>query len=306
MTHLPIINLTPPSEAYREATRSIVYRLSELMFGSLLAAYSLGFVGAIAAQGRQSLGGGFWGLALLAVQYLSISITFAFLTTSFYITYHIGILTMPQLRFERIGKDFKIAIVQAIFFGVSMIEPALFPMLLGASSLISLNRKNEEFEELVSRLYKELCHQGGRNVSADPRFIDEVTNLLRGKDFQKLSPWGPIDRKSRIGTWIAITIGFALIVWCLLLQGEASFVWLQKHLLFGFEVRPENKWYLREVPTTVLTLVAAAIISRYGSVVLKQRASFLGFPRKGSSMDQEFTELQNDLQRKCKKLVQTS
>src|SRR5437868_7048229 len=116
-------SLKKPSEAYREAISSLVYRLSELMFGSLLAAYSLGFVASIGAHGSQLSAAGRWGTGLRNLQYICISITFtcisitfAYLTTSFYLTYHKGILTMPQLPLERLGKDFAIAFFQAVIF----------------------------------------------------------------------------------------------------------------------------------------------------------------------------------------------
>ena len=151
-----IVKLRPPSESYREATRSLVYRLSELMFGSLLAAYTLGFVGAIAAHGNELYAHGTYGVILLAFQYASISITFAYLTTSFYLTYHVGILTMPQLPFDRLGRDFTIAVLHSVFFGLSVLQPALFVLLLGINSLHSANRKDQEYEQLASRLCDEI------------------------------------------------------------------------------------------------------------------------------------------------------
>src|SRR2546421_2366253 len=100
------VNITAPSKNYEQVRLSLVYRLSELTLGSLLAAYSLGFVAAIAAHWTELFTEGVGGAMLLITQYASISLTFAYVTTSFYLTYHAGILTMPQLPLERLGFDF--------------------------------------------------------------------------------------------------------------------------------------------------------------------------------------------------------
>jgi hypothetical protein len=48
------VYIPAPSEAYKQATLSLVHRMSELTFGSLLAAYCLGFVGAMPLIGPNS------------------------------------------------------------------------------------------------------------------------------------------------------------------------------------------------------------------------------------------------------------
>lgn len=273
-----IVNLRPPSEAYREATRSLVYRLSELMFGSLLAAYSLGFVGAIAAHGSLLSTHGPWGILLLSFQYASISITFAYLTTSFYLTYHAGILTMPQMAFEHLASDFTLAIVQAIFFGVSILQPALFPILLGVNFHISGKRKDKEYEELVLRLYNEICGLRGRNVPDHlPLFSEELKKLLKQNNFRQLSGWAPMGPDIRRGTRKAIIVGVIVIVLYILLEFLTWIFALQNSLWFGISLL-EIKWVLQQLLITVEVVWATVIIKKAGSQVVKRRASFLGFP----------------------------
>lgn len=141
--------ISRPSQAYSQATGSLVYRLSELTFGSLLAAYSLGFVGAIAAHWNDLSFHGSWGILLLSVQYASISITFAYLTTSFYLTYHAGILTMPQMPLYDLRVDFTLAIVQAVIFGFSLLRPWSFSILLALNFYVTGYRQRREYDELA-------------------------------------------------------------------------------------------------------------------------------------------------------------
>lgn len=301
-------NLGQPSEAYLEATCSLVYRLSELMFGSLLAAYSLGFVGAIAAYGSQLSAHGVWGIVLLTAQYAAISITFAYLTTSFYLTYHVGILTMPQLPFDRLGTDFTIAVVQAVFFGLSMLQPALFPVLLGINVLISGNRKDKEYEGLADRLFKEHYKVKKRNVTAHlPRFRQELAKLLQNKEtFPELSGWAPTGPEIRRGAWKAIIIGVVVIILCLLLELLTYIFALQNYELIKINWL-EIKWVSQQFLVAVEVILATIIITRYGSRVVERRASFLGFPIKDPTqerppMDEEFIRLQSELKELCRKL----
>jgi hypothetical protein len=296
-----IVNLRPPSEAYLEATRSLVYRLSELMFGSLLAAYSLGFVGAIAAHGSQLSAHGYWGTVLLAMQYAAISIAFTYLTTSFYLTYHVGILTMPQLPFDRLGIDFTIAVVQAVFFGVSMLQPALFPVLLGINFYISAKRKDKEYERLADCLY-EVRPVKARVVTAHlPRFRQELAKVMQDKEkFPELSGWAPTGLAIRIGALTAIIIGLIVIGLYLLLDRQNS-------TPFGIEWLPD-KWVLQQLLIAAEAVCATVIITVYGSKVVERRASFVGFPIKNPStqdrppMDKEFDKLKIELHELCNKL----
>src|SRR5690348_6251871 len=98
---------TQPSDAYQQASKSLVYRLSEQMFGSLLASYGLGFLGFLALHATSAKGA--WHAVTLTVVYLSISLTYAYATVGLYLTYHAGILTMHHMPLENLRYDFFLA-----------------------------------------------------------------------------------------------------------------------------------------------------------------------------------------------------
>jgi hypothetical protein len=296
------VNLLP-SEAYREATSSLVYRLSELMFGSLLAAYILGFVGAVASQLSQLSVRGPLGIGLLATQYVCISIMFTYLTTSFYLTYHVGVLTLPRLPFDRIGRDFRVAVLQAVFFGFSLLQPALFPLLLAANILVSGLRKNKEYRRLAEDLFKHNCSQKPRDDSKDlPRFRKALARRLRRKRY--LSGWAPIGLGTISLGVLAFIVGTIVIRLSLGLEyGQiAPPNWLSSLVdwLNDWRLPPRliewiaqillTPWGVRQMLVTFEVLLAAIIMSWHGRLVLERRASFTGFPIK--SLD--FCKYQSD------------
>src|SRR6266508_334298 len=91
---LPGTNISYPSASYDAATHAHAYRLSELIFGSLLAAYILGFVSfgtTIVGQigELKPLAQAFSSVKLLQLlNYLMISGTFYYLTAAYYVTYY--------------------------------------------------------------------------------------------------------------------------------------------------------------------------------------------------------------------------
>jgi len=270
--------LKRPSEAYNEATLSIVYRLSELMFGSLLAAYALGFVGALGAHGDELWKHGVWGAGLLTVQYASISVAFAYLTTSFYLTYHAGILTMPQMPFQNLGEDFKLAIAQAVFFGLSMLQPALFPILLGINFYKSGKRKDKQYEKLAEKLYNDICTPEERdNPDEREKFNEELTKLLR-TDFPQLSGWGPMGADIRRGGIVAATVGVIVIVIYIVLEVMTFSLELDRRWGWWSEL----KWVSQQSFITIEVILATRAITKYAVGVVRKRAGFLGFPIKNT------------------------
>lgn len=275
-----------PAEAYRQATSSLVYRLSELMFGSLLAAYCLGFVGAIAAA-LASLPSVYrpLGIGLLATQYLCISITFTYLTTSFYLTYHVGILTQPRVPFKSLRDDFTIAVLQAVFFGLSLLLPALFPVLLAANIFRSARRQNEEYMRLVDNLF-EYCQ--GREKSK-PTFRDALAKHLRTTRHLKF--WAPIERDTMkkgkqslisgvlvVGLyWVSDSITphnvlSRLLDWLNTKLPQFLMEWIARPLL--------TPWGIKQLAITIVVLVATRFVYKHALEVLGERASFRGFPIK--------------------------
>jgi hypothetical protein len=152
---IPGTNIHFPSSAYRSACDSYPYRISELIFGSLLAAYILGFV----SFGIHS--------DLIGIfQSLFISGTFCYLTAAYYLTYHNSILTMPHLPSEGLRFDFGIAILQAVLFGFSMIFPNAFFLMVAASISVIFWRQTKAYDQL-QKLFKD-------NTQAKPTHISNL------------------------------------------------------------------------------------------------------------------------------------
>jgi hypothetical protein len=270
--------ISRPSQAYSQATGSLVYRLSELTFGSLLAAYSLGFVGAIAAHWNDLFSHGNWGILLLSVQYASISITFAYLTTSFYLTYHAGILTMPQMPLYDLRVDFTLAIVQAVIFGFSLLRPWSFSILLALNFYVTGYRQRREYDELAKFLYDRIC-----NIERRPnldQFSASLQKHLR-EDFSELSSWGPIPRIIWGLATVMLILGFLIGYLVVELPFNSDPLGLSPTWT------KEQIWIYKQSLVTFEVLLVAVGITIYGWRVLKRRARFLVNPSKGASDDQE-------------------
>lgn len=275
-------NLPLPSQAYKTATLSIVYKLSGLTFGSLLAAYSLGFVGSIAAR-PAAPSTAVLSVVLLSLQYASISVMFAYLTASFYLTYHTGILTMPGMPLERLGVDFYLAIMQALCFGFSMLCPWLFPILLAVNFLFTGLRQRSLHNALAVDLHKALCD---RSDCLSANFHEELKRLLR-EEFSELSGWAPMGRRVR---WFAGIIAVA---------GVAVAYLSVDFLPSTLPIR--NIWTWRtnstqgQILVTSEVVIIAALITIEGWRILKRRATFVEFAIKGGG-NVEKSEDANKLQ----------
>lgn len=263
------VHITAPSKNYEQVKLSLVYRLSELTFGSLLAAYILGFIAAIAAHWDEMSRFGRWGAVLLIIQYAAISLTFAYLTTSLYLTYHAGILTMPQLPLDRLGIDFGLAIVQALFFGFSVLRPWSFLALLGISVGLAGYRQRKEHRELAQELYKAICRTGVRKNDAKlKKFRDGLADLL--PNFPELSGWGPT------GLRIWLSAGSLLVIGAATVYLIAEFIpntWRIRDI-WGLRTNPLNG----QILITLEVVVVMVPIILKGHKVLKQRATFLQLP----------------------------
>jgi len=139
---------------------------------------------------------------LLIAQYVSISLTFAVLTISFYLKFRTEILTMPQKPLDRPGIDLALALAQGLAFGFSMFSPWSFPILLGIHLLLTGGRQNKEHRALAAELYSKICRAGDPNKS----FRRGLKQHLR-KDFSELKGWGPTGGEVWWGSMAIISIG---------------------------------------------------------------------------------------------------
>lgn len=209
-----------PAQSYNEAKGDLVYRLSELMFGSLLAAYVLGFVGFTAYLNPSSLN-----LLLVLPQlvtYLFISTTFAYLTAATYLSYHSDILTLPTMPLNRMRYDFIIAVLQGILFGLSMLFPLYFPLFFSIGLWISILRKSIEFMSLnrvliemiqIETIKKGQTSQGipRYQVKNDKHFKKIATKVIRsfseGSAESTVKNWLPVSKGVKFWTGVLTLIG---------------------------------------------------------------------------------------------------
>lgn len=201
-----------PSKAYEEAKTSPVYRLSELMFGSLLASYVLGFIGFFATHGPELIKHFTIEELATTLSYLFISFSFAYLTAGFYLSYNAGILTMPTMPLENLRFDFLLALSQAIAFGFSMLFPTSLLFCLGLTWLFALVRQHTEYKRLAAKFQTEYGNRIQDERRADVlaaekkarrEFARTLDNLLKG--YSKLSGW----RDTRGTMWWG-AVGLAL------------------------------------------------------------------------------------------------
>lgn len=180
----------PPRVAYRDAIHSPVYRLSELMFGSLLAAYVLGFI-TFAAAAAGGIAQFSWDRVLNALPFLFVSVSYAYITAGMYVSYHAGILTMNHMPLGRLSFDFMVALAQAVAFGVAMLDPVLFPASIGATLAIAIWRQQVEHRRHVDSFYSKPTAE----YRVDPeeprrRFRKKFDQLLKDKvRFKLLLGW---------------------------------------------------------------------------------------------------------------------
>lgn len=149
-----------PSENYRNNQDTFAYRLSELVFGSLLASYILGFVGfaanIIAENGQTTpwrifdpLFGTLDGTGVQEIYtlwivflYLFISMTFSMFTAAIYYNYHQSLLFLPADQ-RSSHLDFVLSLSIAVFFGISMIMPRFSLTLVGFALILVLLRRRK-------------------------------------------------------------------------------------------------------------------------------------------------------------------
>lgn len=281
--------LTPPKEAYEHAADSPVYRLSELMFGSLLASYVLGFIGFLVVAVSESRKPEGMSIVEPIVQYTSISITYAYLTASMYLSYHAGILTMPHMPLKRLGFDFLLALAISCTFGFSMIYPVTFPCFVGVVSILAFFRQLRESNRLVRALWDEF---GGPSEPKDPKEVhaskvlkDKFAEILRDGRYQELSVWEPAGR----------TLWFLSL---LLVAGGLLFWYMADMQGLPEKLRVRETWRLEGVWITFESAVVLLLVSIKGHFILKQRATFL-YDRKTPTtrMDTQFDNFRNELRK---------
>jgi hypothetical protein len=160
-----------PSNAYNRNRSTLIYTLSEAVFASLLAAYLVGFASSISGVKIPDsyvalpwLGMGL--KLLLLIQLALVSLSFALLTTSLYIKYHMAILTMPTYNLDKLLRDFFFAVFPAIGFGFCLYCPPMLVAFVVFLLVFGIYIQRTEAERLTAKLREKL----------NPGFVTDVKN----------------------------------------------------------------------------------------------------------------------------------
>ena len=206
-----------PSDAYNRHCEAISYRVSELIFGSLLASYILGFI-AVGTSLRSNLPPiDTVSSVVIIVQALCVSICFSYLTAATYLTYHTSILTMPHFQTSNLRWDFAIAILQAILFGISVICLQLFPIMVALSLFAVFLRQKNAFVELSDHFWNlgvraaVLKPEGGETRKKRDRFRKAIEDIRREDErFEDcMAGWLPVSR--RLWKWTTYLLAAGLL-----------------------------------------------------------------------------------------------
>ncbi len=243
--YLDFPSIHKPSVNYKRNSQTFAYRLSELVFGSLLAAYVLGFVSVVFTLVQSKNSGGtyffllsFWRASdwltmVTCVQYLLNSVTFSVLTAFFYFTYQQSVLHLDN-DYRKSYLDFVWAGAVGVLFGITMVFPYTSLSVFGAMILGAIFYKSKRFKEfwkIISGAVAGLQPGGSDSVLTDNalRLITEELNEL-GKsndaDFMIIKSWLPeADWKSKWGGVALLAAGCIIVL-----------------VPWGFELEPNSRW----------------------------------------------------------------
>lgn len=220
----PTIN--SPSANYNRNHRTIAYRLSESVFGSLLASYVLGFVAfaAFYIQSPQALHVGSTPavnpmhlilLPIVLLEYLLISINFSIFTALVYFNYHHSIMFISSDQ-RKASIDFLISVFIGVGFGLSMLFPRAFMLFIAVLIVWVLCRQwfllKPYWHHLADNL--NLLSTDSNPVDAtarrtdDKKAIELVRKALSDSKNPVLRSWGGGGRR----TWLyAYALGMILV-----------------------------------------------------------------------------------------------
>ena len=207
-----------PSLTYKEARSTIVYRLSEAMFASLLATYIIGFVSFLAPiwegappilkrdpiESLQAIGE--------TLNLLSVSLVFSFMTASIYLKYNMSVLTMPSYDQYLGSRDFSFAVIQGLFFGASIVYPPLLSFWCGVLLLISIVIQFAEHNALVEVFNQVLIkrkpdrHAPEALKSFERKVVKFIQNSIRESGFPE---WECVKLRDFIIPILLVVLGVA-------------------------------------------------------------------------------------------------
>jgi hypothetical protein len=219
-----VIDKDLPSYWYSEAKGTLVYSLSELVFGSLLASFILGFIGFSSSilyntSSNETLDNS--AKIIRAFTYLSISGIYTYYTAGLYLIYHTGILSMPTFNLKSARRDFSLSLLSAVAFGFSMLWPKCLLFFLSILIFWSLFIQLIEHNKLVKTLYNVLIAQQSIETAQKGKMVRIDKN---SSEKLKLLQIEELLRKSKLDGWKNTAAGVWIWSAVLLLLGVA--VWL--------------------------------------------------------------------------------
>jgi len=293
MTAEPVSD-QPVSDAYAEAIQVPVYRLSELMFGSLLATYVLGFISISASRALSPIDPllsnkafAWMDRAVIAsIPSMLISLSYAYLTASLYLSYHAGILTLPTAPFQRLRYDFALALAEAVAFGYSILYPRWFPFLLGLTLLGAAMRQYVEHHGLVTQLKDLFPTQTAQTAQQLGRHLPQKTESFQ-KRFRRLLRDHQMNLK-HLDAWDCVRTSTLLLI--IGMMSISATLWVFVNSLADLSSQP----YVEGRIVLAQTAIVASVVMIRGHAVLKKRAQFLshsGQTDAKQEMDKEFVRL---------------
>lgn len=157
----------------RDTNRNtFAYRLSELVFGSLLASYILGFISfasasAVATPGHINLimTSLFSWTSIVILQQLLISILYSAFTALLYVNFHQSILYLSTNQ-RKSSTDFILAMAIGISFGISMIFPLSTIFWLGLLTAGVFLRRDNLLKAFTGHVALKIAEETGGKILA--------------------------------------------------------------------------------------------------------------------------------------------
>ncbi len=229
-----------PKKSYDEASKNLVFRLSELVFGSLLASYIIGFVGlssgAIVPKDPE-------GSIVAVLNYVAISSSFAYLTAALYLSYHTGILTMPTVPLDRMWQDFSVALAQALLFGLAMLVPPLLGLSLALALGLPILRQSVEYRNLKEKLWKKCDAVEDDRERLKSTFYRKLGRQLADSE---LRVWYPFSTRLAVAVVGVFILGIAEALYQWTSPDPDPYVALTFNLMFAGAVFVASSLFLKD------------------------------------------------------------
>lgn len=302
----PTLLAALPSSNYDSAKSTLVYRLSELTFGSILAAYIFGFLSLSASVILTASDSAIFvdyflfhseliPVAIQVLIYVFISGTFAYYSIALFMRYHSGILTMPTVPVESLRIDVTIAVLQAAMFGTSMLIPPSFFLCVAIVLWAAAWRQNREFGYLVDYFTTAIQLRNSARTQANPGSARSLREAQEAISIQVEATikaswqlgWRPVSRKYVLGALELTAIGILLLLLPFLQYLEDMFP------LLRFIGIPPVEWLRMIYLLGSLVLFILMLIGVYNTV--REAAHFMLDPVGRRTLDDAYVKVEDAL-----------